>query len=147
MFWNKKKQKSLFYEVDNSRSEVNDFALRSTIFYESYRPVEYRLYYKLMDEFMRPRLDDHLNKLFAGNVDEANGDMLIGVLFGDAREAFPDLGLQHCNHEDTIRRLITRRDADYKDIQRIRDERAAELEEISEEFEKAREALRKYEEA
>lgn len=124
----KEKQRSLFNSVDDSRSVVNDFCLRSGIDYgfESYRTVEYRLYPKLGEEEMIPRLDEHMNKLFAGEVDDANGDMLDAIIFGAAREALPDLGRQHYDHMDMLRRLIIRRMADRDDIRRIKEEREKE---------------------
>ena len=94
--FNKKKQQSLYNSVDDSRSTVYDFTLRSTpIGFESYRTTEYTLYHKLDEAEMLPRIDDHLEKLFAGNVDDANGDMLDEIIFGAAREALPYLSKQH----------------------------------------------------
>lgn len=124
----KKKQQSLFNSVDDSRTVVHDFCLRSGIDYgfESYRTVEYRLYPKLEEGEMIPRLGEHLNKLFAGEVDDANGDMLDAIIFGAAREALPDLGRQHYDHIDMLRRLINRHMADHNDIRRIKEEREKE---------------------
>ena len=57
----KKKQQTQYNAVDDSRSVVNDFILRSTKKgFESYRTVEYRLYHKLQEEEMLPLLDEHL---------------------------------------------------------------------------------------
>ena len=119
----KKKQQSLFNSIDDSRVTVYDFCLRSSVDYgyESYRPVEYQLYHKLKEEEMIPRLDNHLNKLFSGQVDDANGD-----IFGAAREALPDLGRQYYNHMDMLRRLIIRRKTDADDIRRIKEQREKE---------------------
>lgn len=125
--FDKKKQKALFNAVDDSRLVVNDFRLRSTVIgFESYRTVEYRLYRKLEEEEMLPMLNEHLAKLFAGEVDDGNGDMLDSILFGAAREALPDLGRQHYDHIDMLRRLTISRIADRDDIRRIRDERQKE---------------------
>lgn len=143
----KKKKRALFNAVDDSRSVVNDFRLRSTVIgFESYRTVEYRLYHKLEEEEMIPLLDEHLTKLFTGEVDDGNGDMLDSILFGAAREALPYLGRQHYDHIDILRRLTISRIADRDDIRRIRDEREKERDAIQVDYEKICHALAKYEE-
>ena len=145
--FNKKKQQSLYNSVDDSRSTVYDFTLRSTpIGFESYRTTEYTLYHKLDEAEMLPRIDDHLEKLFAGNVDEANCDMLDEIIFGTAREALPCLSKQHIDHNDTIRRFIVRRTADRDDIRRIRDERIVERDTMQTDYDKICKALEKAEE-
>lgn len=146
--FNKKKQQSLYNSVDDSRSTVYDFTLRSTpIGFESYRTTEYTLYHKLDEEEMLPKIDDHLEKLFAGSVDDANGDMLDEIIFGAAREALPYLSKQRIDHNDTIRRFIVRRTADRDDICRIRDDRIKECDTMQADYEKIRKAREKYEEA
>ena len=143
----KKKQQTQCNAVDDSRSVVNDFILRSTKNgFESYRTVEYRLYHKLQEEEMLPLLDEHLAKLFAGEVDDGNGDMLDSILFGAAREALPDLGHQHYDHIDMLRRLIIRRTADRDDIRRIRDERQKECDAMQIDYNNICHALAKCEE-
>lgn len=133
----KKKEQALFNAVDDSRAVVYDFRLRSTATgYESYRTVEYRLYHKLEESEMIPKIDDHLAKLFAGDVDDANGDMLDAILFGAAREARPDLGRQHYDHEDMLRRLIIRRMADREDLRRIKEQREIERDAMTADYEK-----------
>lgn len=67
-----------------------------------------------------------MNKLFSGQVDDANGDMLDAIIFGAAREALPDLGRQYYNHMDMLRRLIIRRKTDADDIRRIKEQREKE---------------------
>ena len=86
----KKKRQSLYNSVDDSRSTVYDFTLRSTpIGFESYRTTEYTLYHKLDEAEMLPRIDDHLEKLFAGNVDDANGYMLDFIILVPPERRFP----------------------------------------------------------
>ena len=146
MFKNKK-QRSLYNSVDDSRSTVYDFTLRSTtIGFESYRTTEYTLYHKLDEAEMFPRIDDHLDKLFAGSVDDANGDMLDEIIFGAAREALPYLSKQHIDHNDTIRRFIVRRTADCDDIRRIRDVCIVERDSMQTDYDKICKALEKAEE-
>lgn len=145
--FNKKKQPSLYNSVDDSRSTVYDFTLRSTsIGFESYRTTEYSLYHKLDELEMLPKIDSHLEKLFAGDVDDANGDMLDEIIFGAAREALPYLSKQHIDHNDTIRRFIIRRTADRDDIRRIRDEREKERETMQADYNKICKALERAEE-
>ena len=147
MFGNKKQQQSLYNSVDNSRYKVYDFTLRSTpIGFESYRTSEYTLYNKLDEAEMIPRIDDHLEKLFAGSVDDANGDMLDEIIFGAAREAFPFLSKQYIDHHDTIRRFIVRRTADLDDIRRIKDERVKERDTMQSDYDKICKAFEKMEE-
>lgn len=144
----KKMDQALFNAVDDSRTVVHDFRLRATqAGFESYRTVEYRFYHKLEEDEIMPRLEEHLSKLFAGEVDDGNGDMLDAILFGTAREALPDLGRQHYDHSDTLRRLIIRRKADREDIRRIKEEREAECEAMRIDYEKTCKMLdREYEE-
>ena len=92
----KKKSPALFNAVDDSRIVVHDFRLRGTqVGFESYRTVEYHLYRKLEEAYMMPKLEEHLNRLFAGDIDDANGDMMDAILFSAAREALPELDKQH----------------------------------------------------
>lgn len=143
----KKRKRALFHEVDDSKSVVYDFRLRSSVTgFESYRTVEYRLYHKLEESEMLPLLDEHLTKLFAGEVDDGNGDMLDSILFGAVREAVPDLEHQHHDHIDMIRRLTIRRIADRDDIRRIRDERRDEMNRIQSDYENICHALENCEE-
>ena len=144
----KKKSPALFNAVDDSRIVVHDFRLRGTqVGFESYRTVEYRLYRKLEEAYMMPKLEEHLNRLFAGDIDDANGDMMDAILFSAAREALPDLGKQHCDHLDMLRRLIIRRKADREDLRRIRDDRVDEYEAMKVDYERTCKMLdREYEE-
>lgn len=141
----KNKSQALFNAVDDSRVVVHDFRLRSSSpnGVESYRTVEYRLYHKLKEDEMMPRLEEHLNKLFAGSVDDANGDMIDAIIFGAAREALPDLGRQRYDHSDMLRRLIIRRKADREDIRRIRDDRVEECEAMKADYERTCKMLAK----
>lgn len=145
--FNKKKKPSLYNTVDDSRITVYDFKLRSTpIGFESYRTTEYTLYHKLDENEMRSRIDDHLDKLFAGEVDDANGDMLDEIIFGAAREALPCLSRQRIDHNDTIRRFIARRTADHDDIRRIREDRIKERDTMQTDYDKICAALARAEE-
>ncbi len=146
----KKKSQALFNAVDDSRTVVHDFQLRSSspTGFESYRTVEYRLYHKLAEDEMMPRLEEHLSKLLAEDiVDSGNADMLDAILFGAAREGITDLGKQHFDHSDMLRRLIIRRKADREDLRRIRDDRVEEYESMKADYERTCKMLeREYEE-
>ena len=140
----KKKNQSVINSVDDSRSEAHDFQLRGTgPTYESYRTVEYRLYHKLADDEMIPILDSHLTKLFSGEVDSANSNILEATILSAVAEALPDLRRQKVDHDDMLRRLICRRDADRKDLERLRDMRIKERDDIFQEYEKICMALDK----
>lgn len=126
----KKKGNAMVNFVDDSRSIARDFLLRmgGDYGYESYRPADYPLYHELDESEMIPKLDAHLNKLFTGEVDDANGDVLDSLIFGAYREGNAYLDRKQCDNLDVIRRLSFRRKADYEDIRNIRSQRVHELE-------------------
>lgn len=121
-------------EEPESRKITPDFLRRPE--YEACRAPEYRVYPKLEEARLLPLLDAHLEALFAGTVDDANGDMLDGIIFAPAREAVPDLIRQRCDHADVLRRLIARRKADREDFGRILEARRQELAELEADHEK-----------
>ena len=84
---------------------------------------------------MRPKLDQHLEELFTGDVDDANGDMLDSIILASYRESVTNLNVQRLNHKDMNRRLIAKRVSDYADFVRIREERQKELEQLEKEYE------------
>lgn len=132
-----KKEPSLYSSLDDSRSVAYDFRLRSTVDrYESYRCMEYRLYHKLEEDEMLPLLDEHLEKLLAGEVDAGNRDMLDSLIFSACREAAPDLNRQRYDHGDMLRRLIARRKSDHEDIRRLREDREKERDSLQAEYER-----------
>ena len=72
MFGRKKKH-AQFNTMDDSRVTVYDFKRRIQCLFESYRSTDYRLYPGLSEEEMKPKIDRHLEALFAGDVDDGNG--------------------------------------------------------------------------
>lgn len=134
MFGRKKKKQASLNVLDDTRTVVDDFKRRVPI--EGHRIVEYRMYHKLEEEEMLPKLDAHLEALFAGRVDCANANMLDNIIIGSAREAVSDLRRQRCIHSDLLRRLIARRKADREDFGRIVEERKRELAELQQGYEK-----------
>ena len=135
----KKKDNHLINSMDDTRQVVHDFRLRLP--YENYRTKEYELYHKLKDEEILPRIDDHLEKLFSGEVDDGNGDMLDSILFSPAREAKPDLAKQHVDHGDMIRRLIIRRKSDIADFETIVETLKNELSSLQTEYKQTNEKI------
>lgn len=135
----KQKDRHLINSMDDTRRVVHDFRLRMP--YENYRTKDYELYHKLLDEEMLSRIDQHLEKLFSGEVDDGNGDMLDGILFSPAREAKPDLVKQHVDHEDMIRRLIVRRKSDIADFEAIAEDLKKELSVLQAEYDQTSEKL------
>lgn len=124
---------TLFNTVDDSRALVNDFRLRSSTVYESYRTVDYKLYHRLEENEMYSELEGHLERLFAGEIDDGNGDVLDNIIFGAAREALPDLERQHLDHGDTLRRFDVRHQADHHDFTLLLKELEVELSELENE--------------
>ena len=134
MFGRKKNKEVQFNTMGDSRIISYDFIRRWQSLFESYRPADYRPYRRLEDE-MRVKLDQHLEALFAGEIDDANGDMLDNIIFGPYRESVPDLNMQRLNHKDMNRRLVASRVSDCADFVRIRGERQKELEQLEKEYE------------
>lgn len=111
MFGKKKKAQAA------ARRAAADFTRRPG--YESTRAAEYELYSGLRQDILLPKLEAHLKELFSGEVDDGNGDLLDGLILAPAREAAQELARQKYDHEDAIRRIIARRDADREDFGKI----------------------------
>lgn len=123
-----KRKKGLFDEVNDENRIVNDFMLRTTRFFESYRTVDYRLGARLDEDVMTPYLDKHIDALLGGGaIDPGNGNALDTIIIGFAREAEDELSKQHITHDDLIRRFIVRRKADYRDLTKIEETLKKEL--------------------
>ena len=71
----------------------------------------------------------------AGEVDDANGDMLDNIIFSPYRESVPFLNIQRLNHKDMNRRLVARRISDRGDFANIRESRRKELDLLEHEYE------------
>lgn len=129
MFKIRKRKHTQIQNMDESRAIVYDFR-RRLIKFEGYRPAEYRLNPALKEEVVKPMLDRHLAKLFAGEIDDANGDVLDRLIFSGVREGKTDLVRQRYEHMDMIARLTAGWESDYQDIRQLRDLREEELEEL-----------------
>lgn len=84
--------------ADDSQEVVNDFTRRAP--FCSYRPVPYRFYDPLVN--LKDDLDGYLERLFQGEIDDANGDVLDCLIFDVVRQAVEDLKKQRVNHQDAI---------------------------------------------
>lgn len=126
----KKKQsdaKPLGLAQQQEQTIVNDFTRRTP--YASYRPVEYQLYAPLL-QFQKP-LDDFLEKLFSGDIDDANGNVLDNLIGGMARMALEDLKRQRVRHGDVLRDLAIRTDGDINAFQRAQSRVQQQLDETN----------------
>ena len=86
----------------------HDFARRSP--YCQYRPVKYQQY-KPFDEY-QGEIDQYLEKLFEGEIDEENGDVLDNLIGDITRQALNHLDRQRVDHRDMIHSLSVRFDSD-----------------------------------
>lgn len=134
MFGRKKRKDAWISEMDDTRVTVYDFRRRLTK-YESYRPAAYRLSPALQDSEMFPKLDEHLARLFSGEIDSGNSDVLDEMIFSAAREGKCELAIQRYNHKDMIVRLAARYHSDYEDLKNLRSQRQEELDAVLQEHE------------
>ena len=143
----KKQQQGLTHSVDNSRSPAY-LTLRTggEQGIESFRAADFCDYKKLTDDEMIPVLKNHLQKMFAGDVDEGNNDMLNNIIFSTAFEAFSDLDKQLPDRIDVTRRIIMCIQADRNDSARIRDERLPELDKLQHKLDKLNRKIEESEE-
>ncbi|MBQ9562771.1 MAG: hypothetical protein IJU99_04900 [Lachnospiraceae bacterium] len=72
--------------------------------YASFRPVDFIPYAPLYEESER-KIDDWLNRLFEGEIDDANGDVLDSLITDTLRLALHSLADQHVTHVDRVRDL------------------------------------------
>ena len=95
-------------EIDDTRVVVKDFVRRPP--YWSYRSLGYTPLKEFM-EFQR-NIDDYLEKLFQGGIDDGNGDVLDNMNIDIAMQALTDLAIQRVNHRNTIKDLAARFEGD-----------------------------------
>ena len=81
-----------------------------------------------------PEIDSYLEKLFNGEVDSGNGDVLDMIIGSVTRQAKHALEKQHCNHRDIIKSFDIRAKSDKKAFEDQRSRLQAELDEMNEEF-------------
>jgi hypothetical protein len=94
--------------VDNTETVVYDFKLRAPFW--SYRTVPYREYEPFSG--FTPEINSHLDKLFQGEIDDGNGDVLDNMICDMARQAEKDLDKQRTEHGDIIKSFDIRNRGD-----------------------------------
>lgn len=106
---------SIFNQVNSLNKSVNsekvvmkDFERR--IPYWSYRPVNYEVC-KPFKEY-KTEIDGYLEKLFKGEIDDGNGDVLDNMIMDMARQAEKSLVNQRAEHRDMIKSLDIRAKSD-----------------------------------
>lgn len=111
----KKKKSTLINETERYTTDAgyagtvtHDFAMRSP--YWQYRPAKYQQY-KPFDEYQR-EIDKYLEKLFEGEIDEENGDVLDNLIGDITRQALNHLDRQRVDHGDMIHSLRARFESD-----------------------------------
>ena len=106
--------------VDNKEVIVNDFQRR--IPYWSYRATNYGVYEPFIK--FKDEIDGYLAKLFSGEIDDGNGDVLDNMIFDMARQAEKSLAEQRTEHRDIIKsfdiRMKSDRDAFERELELLR---------------------------
>ncbi len=87
---------------------VHDFKRR--VPYWGYRMVDYREYAPLAA--LREQLDERLNILFGGELDDGNGDVLDALIADTLRQAEQDIKRQRIDHRNMIASLSMRARSD-----------------------------------
>lgn len=94
--------------VSSEEAVVNDFERR--IPYWSYRPTNYKVFEPFME--YKSEIDGYLEKLFNGEIDDGNGDVLDNMIMDMARQAEKSLAKQHTEHGDIIKSFDIRAKSD-----------------------------------
>lgn len=126
----KKNKSALVSHVDDSRSVVYDFRRRTP--FESYRCMDYKLYRKLQEKSMYSMLDRCLDRLLPA-MDDGNLNVLNRKLLALGMQGMVDLERQRICHQDTIRRVTARWNADHYDMVQMMQEEIKQLEVLLEE--------------
>lgn len=131
MFGKSKQNKGIVSNVSTNRVKVYDFQRRQTKF-ESYRPPEYVFYPGLEEPVVIPILDDHLAKMFVGDIDEGNGNDLNNLIFSIVAQGECFLERQRYRNLNLIPRLTARNQVDGEDFKNMLKQREDELEDLLE---------------
>jgi len=94
--------------AETGRHLRDDFNLRAP--YWSYRPLSYTISDSLTG--LQTTIDLHLKKLFAGEIDAGNGDVLQNLILDATQQAEAELAGQRELHRDQIKTFHHRRTAD-----------------------------------
>lgn len=106
---------NLFQQVKNlnkvvRRDEVRAKDFERRIPFWSYRAVAYKGYEPFLQ--FKPEIDSYLEKLFAKEIDDGNGDILDCMIGDMARHAKKDLARQRTEHRDMIKSFDIRAQSD-----------------------------------
>lgn len=104
------RMKNINESVGSEKMVMNDFERR--IPYWSYRPVSYEVYEPFKE--YKTEIDGYLEKLFNGEIDDGNGDVLDNMIMDMARQAEKSLNRQRVEHRDMIKSLDIRAQSDRK---------------------------------
>lgn len=93
--------------IDESTQIVRDFRVR--VPYGDYRVVPYEIFPAFLE--FQTEIDEYLRGLFAGEVDDANGNLLDNLIDDMTQKARADLERQKTVHEDRYKALAAARPA------------------------------------
>ena len=118
--------------VDDEKEVVRDFTRRTPFW--GHRTVSYRDFAPLMN--LKEELDAYLEKLFQGEIDDGNADVLDNIIFDRVRQALEDLKYQSVEHEDMNCSFENRADSDVNAFREERDNLLKDLEYITGKYER-----------
>lgn len=127
--------------LDDTLTTANDFTRRVPFW--AYRAKDYLLYEPLVS--FQGEIDSYLEKLFAGDIDEGNGDVLDNMISDLVRQAEEYLKRQRTEHRDVISSFGIRARSDRKAFRQELDLLRAALERNEEEQKNIRARLNKNE--
>ena len=84
--------------IGDERVATND--LRRRIPKVDYRPCDYEILPRFKN--LKVEIDEYLDKLFAGEIDAGNGNVLDELIIDVGREARAELDRQYISHQDII---------------------------------------------
>lgn len=116
--------------VDDERVVVKDFTRRTP--YWGYRNIAYRDFEPLTN--LKQELDEYLDKLFQGELDDGNADVLDNIIFDRVRMALEDLKYQSIMHEDMNCSYENRVESDLIAFKEERENLIKDLEHINREY-------------
>ena len=125
--------------VDDTESIVADFKLRAPFW--SYRTVPYREYEPFVN--FTADIDNYLERLFEGEIDDGNGNVLDNIICDMARQAEEHLKRQHTEHRDTIKSFDIRNKGDKTAFMNERILLQAEIEDTEQQIEEVKRRMKR----
>ena len=113
--------------VNDEKEVVSDFTRRTPFW--GHRTISYRDFEPLKQ--LKEELDAYLDKLFQGEIDDGNADVLDNIIFDRIRQALEDLVYQSVEHEDMNCSFKNRADSDVNAFREERDNLIRDLEFIT----------------